>query len=89
MDNPLALTDPSGLNYCSSDSFVYDDNGNFIGYDESQCVTDEQYGDGSGYAGYIYVGSGDGTEVSTSLVPVNTVTVDVSVGSQYGPWGVG
>jgi RHS repeat-associated protein len=55
LNNPLRYIDPSGLDYCAAGSALYDSNGNLVGYDDSQCVSDEQYGDGSAYAGYTYV----------------------------------
>jgi RHS repeat-associated protein len=65
LNNPLQYIDPLGLNYCSPGSAITDDQGNFIGYDESRCVTDEQYGDGTGYDGYIYVSPGSSATVDS------------------------
>jgi RHS repeat-associated protein len=65
LNNPLQYIDPLGLNYCSPASAITDDQGNFIGYDESRCVTDEQYGDGTGYDGYIYVSPGSSATVDS------------------------
>ena len=65
LNNPLQYIDPLGLNYCSPASAITDDQGNFIGYDESRCVTDEQYGDGTGYDGYIYVSPGSSATIDS------------------------
>jgi RHS repeat-associated protein len=55
LNNPLRYIDPSGLDYCAPGSVWYDGDGNVIGYDDNQCISDQQYGDGSGYPGYIYL----------------------------------
>jgi RHS repeat-associated protein len=65
LNNPLQYIDPLGLNYCSPGSAITDDQGNFIGYAESKCVTDEQYGDGTGYDGYIYVSPGSSATIDS------------------------
>jgi RHS repeat-associated protein len=63
LNNPLRYIDPSGLDYCAPGSVWYDSDGSVIGYDDSQCVSDDQYGDGSGYPGYIYVSTTENVTV--------------------------
>jgi RHS repeat-associated protein len=70
LNNPLALIDPLGLDYCAPDSVLTDGDGNVIGYSDGGCISDEQYGDGSAYPGYIYVSLTENTEVSTLTVPL-------------------
>ncbi len=71
LNSPLQYLDPSGLDYCAAGSALYDGDGNLIGYD-SQCVSDEQYGDGSSYSGYTYVSTVETTEVSSSSSALNS-----------------
>jgi RHS repeat-associated protein len=76
MNNPLGYTDPLGLDYCAPGSQIFDGSGSFVGYDDSQCISDDQYGDGTGYAGYIYVGAGDPVNVDSSSSGVAASSFD-------------
>jgi RHS repeat-associated protein len=81
MNSPLQYIDPLGLNYCSPNSAITDQQGNVLAYDDSGCVTDEQYGDGTGYGGYIYVAP---ETVAVDSGPTDTAAVDSSsAGAQW------
>jgi RHS repeat-associated protein len=84
LNNPLQYIDPSGLDYCAPGSVSYDDAGNVVGYDDNQCISDAQYGDGSAYPGYIYVST---TENVT--VPDDSSSSASMLGSAFGmlSWG--
>ncbi|HXM39745.1 MAG TPA: RHS repeat-associated core domain-containing protein [Bryobacteraceae bacterium] len=78
LNNPLRYVDPSGLDYCAPGSVWYDGDGNAV-YDDSQCISDDQYGDGSAYPGYIYLSTTENIDV-----PDNGSSADLAAGSAFG-----
>jgi hypothetical protein len=54
-DNPMKYVDPSGRVYCAPGSRAYEDEGNLVGYDNSQCVSDDAYAAG-GYDPVLHEG---------------------------------
>jgi RHS repeat-associated protein len=80
LNNPINLTDPYGLDYCSNVAALTDGNGNPTGaYDSAGCLNDDEYRAAGSPDGYTYLDTTSASpDVNADVSALGNIQVDMT-----------